>query len=370
MIYWISFITSLFFICCAQKTKFKSDLYIILSLIGLLIPCILAGFRSVTIGTDVLSYAKPLFDLAMRADNFSEFYLSHWYDSWRSIETNSFEIGYVLFVWICAKIFKQFWILLFLTQVFIILPIYLAIIKIRNYVSIPIFFVLYYALYFNTSLNLMRQYIACSFIFFVITYYNPENRIIKQIYLILILLLAISFHFSAIIGFILLIVKFYLHNKPFNNTVILCVLFGFTIFFLPFFLNFLRKIGLSYYVNSYLGNGVVHIEISQFLIRLPIIACIVYIIIKKEFSKFTNFYVCISIFSLLCSQLISLGAFNSRIGLYFDIISLILPAFICNKNKNKIVSYTYSFFILLYCIIYWYYFYVELNYSETVPYLF
>ena len=133
---------------------------------ALLIPCFLAAFRAESIGTDVVGYAKPLFDLASRSSSFSDFNNAHWYRYWRDASPADFEQGYVFLVWISAKLFHSFPALLFFTQALTIVPIFAALLKSGGKYTVPFGMATYFFLYFNVSLNMMRQWIAMAFVIY------------------------------------------------------------------------------------------------------------------------------------------------------------------------------------------------------------
>ena len=63
-----------------QKNKLLSYTFIVL---GLLLPCTLAGLRNETIGTDVQVYVRPMFEAAINTDKFIDYFNSSWLVIWR-----------------------------------------------------------------------------------------------------------------------------------------------------------------------------------------------------------------------------------------------------------------------------------------------
>ena len=76
MIYVLMFVTSLFFlkIACIFRKNNKL-LFLLFSIIGILLPCLLAAFRDLSIGTDIKVYIQPLFNSASWYSDFYTYFL-------------------------------------------------------------------------------------------------------------------------------------------------------------------------------------------------------------------------------------------------------------------------------------------------------
>ena len=104
------FALSLLFINSADKNAKKSKLkFWVFSIIGLFIPCLFAALRAETVGTDVLHYAKPYFQLAQNTSSLVTY-----------LALGSAEIGYEVFCFAVAKIFGNFRVFLFCTELLVI----------------------------------------------------------------------------------------------------------------------------------------------------------------------------------------------------------------------------------------------------------
>lgn len=78
-IYLMCFGTSCLFLKVSDKCKKNKIVKILIISIALLIPCILAGLRHHSIGTDVEVYVQRLFQCAKNAQNFMEYLKMHWF---------------------------------------------------------------------------------------------------------------------------------------------------------------------------------------------------------------------------------------------------------------------------------------------------
>ena len=76
--YLVSFTFSIAILSVVSAWNRKGVGFWFWTVVALLIPCLLAGFRAETIGTDVAGYAKPLFDLASNSSSFADFSNAHW----------------------------------------------------------------------------------------------------------------------------------------------------------------------------------------------------------------------------------------------------------------------------------------------------
>ena len=121
VIYLIFFGISIFLLYISNYTK---NLFLkkILIFSGLLMPCILAGVRSLNIGTDVKVYLKQMYSTALSSNSFNIF-LNSRISGLRY--ARDYERGFTILVYCLTKIFKNIQILMFFIEVLIIFPIYL-----------------------------------------------------------------------------------------------------------------------------------------------------------------------------------------------------------------------------------------------------
>ena len=128
IIYIVVFVISIFLLYLKNRVKNKW-LKKILIILALMLPCILAGLRHHSIGTDVDVYVSRLFDLAVRSKSFSDFLTLKWWRVWTYVYVSDFEIGFTFFVYLISKMFSNLQVLLFFIQLLIIIPIYIGVRK-------------------------------------------------------------------------------------------------------------------------------------------------------------------------------------------------------------------------------------------------
>ena len=389
VIYIVVFCFSTLILLAINKWKTGSLGFIFWSIATILCLSLLAGLRASSVGTDTAGYALPLYEIASSKVHFADFYASNWFRIWRYSDVSSFEIGYLAIIWLSSRI-GSFQVQLFLTSILTICPIYIAFVKKKYFASLPLAMFMFMFIEYNSTLNGMRQWIALSFVLLAIWgYYNPNISLLKQIKVIILLLIAVSFHTSAILGVFVLIVRWFLSKGSVSARVLIVV--GICLA-LVVCIGVLRQlivaVGLEQYLN-YLGSGSVRLVPSALIIRLPFLLFAIYLYRSDLIEKHeASFYLTIMILSILLSQLASLGTHSGRIGLYFDIFQIPMMALIVKRvslrdaslravNRIELCTYRISFayivssaFSIVYSLVYWIYYYAILNNAETIPYLF
>lgn len=372
MIYIVVFIISLFCIKLACKFRYSSkSLFILLSLIGLLIPCLLAAFRDLSIGTDVKIYVERIFEAAFNYDDFYTFYLYP--------NSTVRDILYLLVNYICSKISPEISLLFFVNEVLVIIPIYIALLKSnKNSNSIVIGMLIFYLFFYNATFNMARQSIALSFSILALSYLNNKQSKYFFIYSVI----SCLFHSSAIVLFpIYLIYKFYENkkNNAYKKFAIDVVLIGVVIvcvYFLPQILKLLSSMGIytekfNSILSTYVRNDINWMN-TLFYILIYVFINFNKNILKDRIPNF-RFY---SYISLLCIFILQLGAvvkYSERIGyyLFYPILFLVIPKLApLSLNKIKKIELRNCIIIFSVFIIYWFFWIVLLQYHDTYPYVF
>lgn len=381
-IYIIVFIFSCLFIGLSEllKNNFMKNCFVI---IGILLPCFLAAFRSEVIGTDIRVYVKPIFEAAQNTNNLNDFFDESWYLIWRYKTVGDYEIGFTLIIYFITKIFNSLSMVLFTIHFLIIFPIYKGLEYFKKKLSIWYGLMTFYLLFYNASLNMMRQWIAMAFLFLSIKYLIRNDKI-KYIITILI---AMLFHTSALLGVLIYFIykyimngvdkkvkcRVYLKDMRFSSatykiatvTMIGLILIG----GLNFIIQFIKIIGLNQYVGYISGD--INIAPNQILIRLPII--FLYIINYKYISKKEKtapFWLAMLIIDLLVSQLASISAYSFRVSVYFSEYSImsipLMGRSIPFRNGRKVIVFV---ILIIYLFFYWWFYFVYSGIHETVPYV-
>lgn len=370
--YIICFSFSIILLFVISKWNRKGVGFWFWAIVALLIPCILAGYRAVTIGTDTAGYAKPLFDLAINSSSFDTFYNAHWYRWWRDASPADFEIGYVLLVWISAKVFHSFSALLLLTQALTIIPIFAALLKQENKLALPFGMAAYYLLYFNVTLNMMRQWIAMAIVLnCLVVLYARGELISKQWPCLIGIVVASLFHTSALFGLLPLLLLYFLDRHNSKGALLFACLFALAG---PIVLSclgwVLQLVGLGKYMN-YIGGELFFLP-NQLLIRLPFIVFAFWSASDRGFSvPSSNFLLVAVIFGTALSQLLATGENSGRIALYFDSFSIfVFGEFLSGHEKtDTLVRVVSSLLFIAYLAFYWWFSFCYMGRNATIPYL-
>lgn len=365
MIYFICFLISGIFFwrseCRYNKKQYKISGFLAVG--GILILSLLAGFRANSIGTDVMTYVVYAFNRIKDYSNITQVFQKH-----------NLEIGYELLIFICTRISKDIHFLHFITSLIINGCFYSFLKQFSKDGKINIFIgmMVFMCMYFNTSLNIVRQFLAISIILFGVKYLFKE----KYIKFLLTVLVAIQFHKSAIIGFgIFVLYKILNTKKQKKSKIILSVaVVCIGLYFLERVMSSLYNLG--YVSSQYMGylSGAGNSSVfMQLLSRAPILILALFLyerLVKRDIKNQLLFSFFIIDCILGCTAPILGDA--SRISLYFGVwqcaliseLVLVMQELVEKKGKPLI-----TLFMNGYLFIFWFYSFVFRNMANTYPYI-
>lgn len=377
MIYLTTFILTSFLTSCVQKIKDKFLFFLCLTF-SLLIVVFLAGFRAFSVGTDTNGYLQQLYLSAMRSNSFSEYLQQYWWSIWRFLYVKEYEIGFSFVVYLSTKIFNSPFGPLFTVHLIMYLPLLYILYKERFNMSASIFVLTYLLLEYNTSLNLLRQYDAISFLVLAI-YFFVKNKKIKSFFWFLI---AFLFHTSVILPFAILIFSYRFINyryvflkspkTKYKKQKTLFIMFCITMFLVLYkpIISFLRLINFEFV--GYIGSGF-SINPKMVILRLPIL--IYLLVFKKDVrNKYFDFYFFLIILALdfTFTNFSESSIYASRISCYFHVFYPFMFA-ISTKNLRMTKSVKKDInllFAIAYCASYFTYYILIGNANQTLPYVF
>lgn len=184
MIYVACFLSSTFMAYLASRSKDRG-LIILCSVVSILIPCILGGLRAYGIGTDTRIYAAYDCRGALNAPDFFSF-----------LESNRQELGYSALCYVVMKTLGHTNWCYFAYQIITISCVYVGFYKQRKKISLPFALLVWFFLFYSTTYNIIRQYMAASIIF--VGFDKLEQR--HYFKFTLHIAVAFLFHRSAIIA--------------------------------------------------------------------------------------------------------------------------------------------------------------------------
>src|SRR5574344_288695 len=121
--YIVTFILSLLFIgfSLCEKRHGNTMFSLVLLIIGLLFPCLLAAFRNINVGSDTRGYVYKYFEIASYTSNIFNYFKA------MKVSFSCSDYLYLLIEFISGQVFKNFRVLLFLSELLVIIPIYKSI---------------------------------------------------------------------------------------------------------------------------------------------------------------------------------------------------------------------------------------------------
>lgn len=391
LIYIIGFAVSLFVIRSIEKKKYNGMKFFGGAAFAIFFPCLIAGLRAITIGTDVKMYVEPLYKLAYEAADFAA-YRQAGYNSWRYMHVYEFEALFSIIIYIVAKVFKSFQVNLFVIELLVIGPVFGALVNIKKKIptfSICMGMLMFYTMFYNVSLNLMRQSIAMAFILLAFSFLILE----KRGWAIFAAVLAFGFHKTALLGLVVYVVYWFIHSNfrlrvngksgrdirlLYGEDKFICldihvvlIIVGsvLALLMLGIISELLRNVGLASFARYITGS--IRLLPNQLILRLPIF--ILFLWNWKYFPKKDRriaFYLCMLVLDLVISQLASITDQSGRIALFFSEYSIISYPLLClNENTGKYRKWS-SIFLVSYVSVFWLYYFVIKGIHATYPYMF
>lgn len=357
-IYITIFLLSAFLIKIGESRKSKK--FSICFLLALFLPSMLAGFRDVSVGTDTQEYYKMYLGFEQ-----NDLLLS-------LLFTSNTEPLFVFLSIISTKI-GGFQFLLFTYQFLTIFFVYLTAYKYRKYISIWLVFLIYFFLFYNASLNIMRQCLAVSYIAYITTFLFDGNN--KKF--IVLALLSLCIHTSAIIGAIFIFIIFRLTRYKGQKLILLSFLFFIALFLLGIFFKYavslLSVIGIGRfgeYLTYVSGDSNSVLGITDLLLRLVFLGISIYAyashIINKRISLIYIFFIIVEIAMLFLGLY---SKFLYRIALYFTEFHIYFIPLIVDSGRFTFDSRNVlKFGVLSLVFIYWFYLNIYRLSNMTVPY--
>lgn len=368
-----------------SSSALSSDFVVkkLILILAILLPCLLAGLRADSVGVDVETYIVPHMRTASYCDSFLEFCnrMSH-----------SSEYLYLFLVYICSRFTFDAGLLLFFLQLFTVVPIVMAVTKMKNSISLPMAMATYYFCFYNNSLNMMRQSVSVSLVILGCVYLMKKHAR-PSIKAIICYVLALFFHKSAFIGIIcvaIVIVVSYAKIlkcvKPFIYACIIAIPFVATAIFetlnswgilsdnfsLYADIFLYRTFDKDYFVNPFSMRILTDVFFRLALVVLPYLyyrrskdishgvhiknGKLIISNSRKELSHSVGIYAleyeCL-LTLVTCGFLIYIiilfsmnTVYGGRISYYFDLfVAILVPYSTINVNKNKKYGYIVIMFI-------------------------
>lgn len=355
------------FLCCFISSKIKNKKFsFIFDVIAILIPSIIAGNRSLSIGTDISVYGEYMHYVASHSS--PSFFFSVFGYS---------DILFSIFTLIIGSVFKDVHVFLFFIQFINCILIHKACKNYEDNVPVCISYLLFLtALYFR-QLNLLRQGVALSFSILAVSYLLKDNK--KKFFIFL--FCASLFHISAV--FVISIYFLYKYSKKkyekklaFFTTYIVLLLI--LILFLPI-LKVITSLGIlpSKYTYEYFTHFLnANHEIDNLGTFFKLFWCVVTFCtatrkgVKNKIKNFQLLFHFVFIDFILWNYNIYIY-YVDRISFYFGYVYVLflLPQYV-KIFKNDLISKIFYYTILVSLFLaYWYVRFIIQNAGSVYPYV-
>lgn len=331
MIYLLVFFSSTL-IMGVTENKHKS-IRIAGMILAISLPILLATLRAESVGIDVTTYMKPLYLCSKRSESMAAF----WDNMKQDPALEYLDYGYAFIGYLASKLFGGLWGIFFINALLCYIPVLQGIRQIRiyqknNHITLRLIpywasMFVYFCLFYNNSLNQVRQLITCALLFYAFTVIL--NR--KYFRAIVPFVVSCTIHVASILFVYIVIVYLIVKSKNSVLKALLTVaLFVFAVFSIQIFymlmkvFNWIGLVGDKYQGEIFdVDYGERNINLSWLFICLctTIVTGINYLRNRKEILGGFLFFMSLSFLSLF--NMSSYFASFGRLQLYFMIYSVV-----------------------------------------------
>lgn len=344
-----------------QSTKkMKIAIYPILIVVVL---SVFGGFRDLTIGTDVLVYGANWFKIATNFSSLSSYI--------NFIDSSDF--GYLLINYIVSRFTSDVNIFLMILQLICNGLVVATLYRYREKVPFWLSLLLYLCVFYCRTFNILRQAIALSIVFYSVRFLE-QNHTVR---FIISVLLASTFHFTAIVSLIILffrkICELSSRFKTMFVVIIVIITFMF-VFFIKDMISILYSLGI---VNLRIYNYLYDFATSSFsvtLIELIFKSLMLLLILlqnkkMKDNFKLNNLLVLCAIVDFVTYQIRSVIMYADRLSFYFGyFLMLIFPQTAISLKAKGRDKWVLNCLFAVFLLGYWYYKFIYSGSCEVYPY--
>lgn len=368
IIYLVYFAASAYFAYLARKAEDKKR-FILFSIVSISVTVFLAGFRDYSVGTDVKNYLKlnQFWAGAINADSlfgYMEYYMS----------LKLKEPLFALFIGTIAQLTGDYRVFLFLSHAVIVTCVYIGAFRVKYHARPELVLLLFYLLYYNNSLNIIRQYMAMAIVFAFFA--DLEKR--KFIRYIAAVLIATLIHTTAIISFVPLVIYWILYPKKeieevsVARTIFLCgiILIGAN-FFVPLVKCVIEWGLLGQKYSYYFQDKISRRAVTRLILRILEITGLILCYRKlKNRNQHVEFYIVNTVLFMALLEVSRTIVYGQRIPIHFAFINNVTVGMLESCHKRKSVRLLFAAMIIFLTAYYWFHTYVLGMGSETIPYQF
>ncbi len=321
------------------------------------------------VGTDMELYILPIFnDIATNEQNLMDFIESY----------PDIEVGYLFVNYVIAQLTDETFFILLAIHILIIIPLYITAMRWREHLSPVLFMFIFYMIFFQESLSIVRQSIALSISMLAFTLFFEKHYKWSCLFVVV----AILFHQTAVIALsfplaYLIIDRFSIREYYYFyvGAVLAVVLFFWNFDSVLIWmiengyidLKFIRYTSMDNSFTAVLGA-------ANYVVKIVTIAYIIYVMLLYKPDTLLKFFLVIAVLDMLFSLCALILQPLDRISLYYRLMTCIsIPFIIFNypiifddDNLPYARPIIGMFSLLLFA--YWFYVYMLGNYDDTADY--
>lgn len=351
----------------------RKDKYFIrpLGIIAILLPCILAGLRDYSVGTDTSGYGRVVFDIARSSDSLSNFFRS------QSLYVVNVEPLYKLLIYSISRVTDSVFWEFFIIELIVYYFVYMGLLNEcpKRFFGLAVF--CFNMLFFPFTLNLMRQSIAMAIIFWGFKYVKRKE--IKKYIMVVVFAAFIQLTaFVAIFIYPLFFIcsgyeigkkgfvwKFLRTHKALINSIIVIGSIS-VVCFAPQIISLMAGLKKSFgyqLVNMKSSfDGSLASFILMFLFLIPVMAKS----LLRNKDTLLNFYTVVILVCIILWQLTGVSQESYRVVLYLWIlIILAIPEVLIRTRKPKLTA---SYFLMC-TVLYHYAMFAHYSVNNVYPYI-
>lgn len=342
--------------------------------IGILLPCIIAALRDVSVGSDVTYYVVPFFERAVSSGSFSSYT--------RMFGVGS-DIAYLVLNYIVSRFTDDIGWLFFSYELIIILFVFLGLWRFKDRARPWYSMLFYYLFFYNMTLSTVRQSIACAISFYAISVLLTERFTRKSwIKAGVFTIIAFLFHATAVVSIVIMLLCFAIVKKRTKPLYVGLIAFALAVgvrlgsqYFIRFILLIVSLFSVKYSSWAFTSFG--GVGASGYL-SVILVGCVVtlinWLLTKYEKEGNWNFInsalLTLNIIYVLAMLFDSNITFVPRMLYYFQMLWCLPLAQTGRLFKKNKTSQTLSMsLIIAFAMFYWVYFYAIAGVHGTYPYI-
>ncbi len=367
MIYFVMFVLSTAFcwgaVRCERKRNKKYAR--VLNAFAILMPAILAGVRHESVGTDVRLYLNNVYALSESSGSFFE------YIATMSVMYSNIGVGFSTMVYLVAALFDDVhWVYFFISLIPMAFMYYGVKRNVERSNQCIVWLMLLMLLY-NISLNLLRQIIAVSIIYWGHKYIIDR----KPLKYFLTCFAAILFHDTSIVFVLFYFIYWFMNgNNSFLRMLLSCAALVVFLFAYQGILQLAVSWGLldSRFITSAAFSSGFHfggiVTMTPIIMALYVVGMNSIDTYGRNKRRALNYY---SVIAVMNAIFFSIGSATSeayRIG-YYTMVFMPEVLLRINGKFNRASKRIANAVMVILLIYYWYFLFIVNGFAATVPYI-